>query len=78
VRAHRRGEVAEFHAYEDGVSPDTPDLNIYRTNADRSIEVFRPNLGRPSDGPWRTDRCTGLRPTAGGFELTCCGAEVAP
>ena len=57
--------------------PGSPDYKVYRANADHSVDVFLPNLGRPTDGPWRWFHCTGLsRGGPSGFELTGCTDPV--
>jgi hypothetical protein len=33
---------------------------VYRTNADRTVDVYLPNMGVPSDGPWRRYSCGDL------------------
>jgi len=73
AEANAGGRAAELSAYQAGATPGPPDFIVYRTNADRSVEVFLPNLGRESDGPWRHYVCSGLRPDATqGFALDGC------
>ncbi len=73
AEANNAGRTAELSAYEAGATPGSPDFIVYRTNADRSVDVFLPNLGRESDGPWRHYGCSGLRPDAAqGFTLDGC------
>ncbi len=73
AEANNGGRTAELSAYEAGATPGSPDFIVYRTNADRSVDVFLPNLGRESDGPWRHYGCSGLRPDAAqGFALDGC------
>ena len=73
AEANAGGRAAELSAYQAGATPGSPDFIVYRTNADRSVDVFLPNLGRESDGPWRHYVCSGLRPDAvQGFALDGC------
>lgn len=73
AEANNARHTAELPAYEAGSTPDSPDFIVYRTNADGSVDVFLPNLGRDSDGPWRHYGCSGLRPDAArGFTLDGC------
>ena len=73
AEANNAGHTAELSAYEAGATPGSPDFIVYRTNADRSVDVFLPNLGRDTDGPWRPYVCSGLRPDAAqGFALDSC------
>ena len=60
LEANAAGQTAELSAYEAGSDPEAPDYLVYRTNADRTIEVYLPNMGRPSDSPWRRYTCSGL------------------
>ena len=73
AEANNGGRTAELSAYEAGATLNSPDYIVYRTNADGSVDVFLPNLGRESDGPWRHYGCSGLRPDAAqGFALVGC------
>lgn len=75
--ANKAGTTAELSAYEAGATPGSPDFLVYRANADGSVEVFLPNLGRDTDGPWRRYTCSGLHPdTARGFVLDGCTEPV--
>jgi hypothetical protein len=77
IDANDARHPAELAAYEAGATADSPDFFVYRSNADGSVVVFRPNLGRTSDGPWRRFTCTGLvHDEARGFDLTGCTASV--
>jgi hypothetical protein len=60
LEANAAGRTAELWAYEMGSDPETPDFLVYRTNADRTVDVYLPNMGRPSDGPWRRYSCGDL------------------
>ena len=73
VDANAAGTTAELASYEAGNTEGSPDYFVYRTNADRTVEVFLPNLGRPTDGTWRRYTCTTLTPDARrGFILEDC------
>lgn len=77
AEANNGGRTAELSAYEAGATAGSPDFIVYRTNADGSVDVFLPNLGRESDGPWRHYVCSGLRPDAvQGFVLDGCTDPV--
>lgn len=77
AEANSDGTEAELTAFEAGAIAETPDFFVYRTNADRTIQVFRPNLDRVTDGPWRMYTCAGLEPDEVlGFALTGCTDPV--
>ena len=77
IDANTAGEPAELSSYESGRDPDVPDFFVYRSNADRTLDVFLPNLGRATDGPWRRYHCDGLtEDRATGFRLVGCTDPV--
>ena len=54
------GETAELTMYAAADDPSAPDLLVYRNKPDRTIEVFKANIGRPDDGPWQRWTCNRL------------------
>lgn len=59
-KAAQAGEPAELTMYAAGDDPSAPDLLVYRSNRDRTIEVFKANVGRRADGPWQRWTCDRL------------------
>lgn len=77
VQANADGRTAEFSAYERTDDSEAEDYVVYRTNADRSVDVFRPDSGDSTNTRWSWMHCAGLTPTgADGFALEGCAEPV--
>ena len=71
LQANESAKAAELVAHEAGA-----DQSVYRTNPDRTVDVYLPG-GPAGDPPWQLYQCTGIAADDRRvFTLVGCGAPV--
>ncbi|MBA3287200.1 MAG: hypothetical protein H0U21_04130 [Acidimicrobiia bacterium] len=75
--ANEAAKPGELTSHEASTSSDAASSYVYRTNRDRSVDVFVSSDGRRAGRPWQAFHCAGLAPDKRQvFQLVGCGDPV--